>query len=174
MVYVSIGLITEMKCPNQAGWTGYFLSDTDGKCYGSCPFTDFNSPVQIGLTGAYYCKGCISTCMTCSAAASNCTSCSASQFRTLVPGSCIPIFGYYEAGVSVAAPCSPPCVNCFNVSLNCTSCATNFFLTFAGATLTCINCNTYDPMCLTCSPLKCMTCSIGYIVDINGGCTMCN
>ena len=45
IVYVSIGLITELKCPIQSGWTGYYISDTDGKCYQSCPFTDFNSPV---------------------------------------------------------------------------------------------------------------------------------
>ena len=150
IVYVSIGLITELKCPTQAGWTGYYLSDTDGKCYSSCPFTDSYSSTQIGLTGIYTCKGCIITCQTCSGTASNCTSCYSSQYRTIsmgMSGSCVPIPGYYETGVPIAAPCSAPCVSCFNLSINCTACALNSYLTFSGTVLTCISCTTYDPMC---------------------------
>lgn len=52
------------------------------------------------------------------------------------------------------------CVSCTSATV-CTQCASGFLVAVGGGS--CTPCSTgYDPQCITCDQIQCLTCAIGY------------
>ena len=150
------------------------IDETLTTCYNtSCPVRTYKSTQVLGLTEIYVCKACTSTCYECSVTASNCTSCFASQNRELSSNACVPMSGFYEASVDIAAPCDSNCLTCTGSATYCTSCVTNMHL---GGGNVCVLCSTtYQVGCLQCHATQCTLCDTGYVLAANGlSCIACS
>lgn len=125
-------------------------------CYNtSCPTSTFKSTQVLGVTGIYVCKACISTCYECIGLENNCTSCYADQNREKVGTSCVPMAGFYEASVDVAALCDSNCLTCSGPATNCTTCDPSMYLS---AKNFCVTCSSTYVGCLECTSAKCTLC----------------
>ena len=118
---------------------GAFFLDASSSIYsavGLCVLAGDCPRGTYGNSTTKTCASCSYDCWTCSNGA-NCTSCSyALHHRTLDPNlsRCIPIPGFYDAGVPVASPCILPCTECTSATF-CTACN---FMTYLTKSNTCI------------------------------------
>lgn len=95
-----------------------------GLCYGTCPARSYvsnpNSPSNT-------CNRCLYDCYTCSSNG-DCLSCNqAVDFRTLNGSRCVPMLGYYQSGIQIAAKCPQGCTACTS-AFNCSSCIEGYIL----------------------------------------------
>jgi cysteine-rich repeat protein len=98
----------------------------------------------------------------------SCSSCNdTTDFRIMNNGTnrCDPLPGYYDTGVTAAAPCSSNCSTCTSASL-CTACFTPYSISGSVCVL---NCTLALGNCTTCvdnaGQVDCTVCVLGFYLD---------
>jgi hypothetical protein len=146
-----------------------YLHQPNNFCYDVCPSGYYENTVTLT------CSPCPYDCNQCGTGGA-CTSCSNTTHHREASGSrCVPVEGYYDTGVAVAATCDSSCKTCSGTSTNCTSC--NSGTTLSNNSCVCasgyvlsggncvIDCSAVDK-CLSCivnsSRIDCTQCITNY------------
>ena len=113
---------------------------TGGLCYGTCPVRSYaTSPNSPSST----CNRCPYDCYTCYSNG-DCLSCNQTvDFRTLTGTRCVPMVGYYQSGMQIAAKCPQECSACTSAQ-NCSGCSSGYFLQGVACLSNCPTSNSFS------------------------------
>jgi cysteine-rich repeat protein len=141
-------------CPDATPYL--MVTVTPNVCYDICPirYCSNSSDFQCDKCPTYDCYYC--------GVNGKCISCNdTADFRYMdnTTMRCLPLPGYYDNGVSQAAPCAVTCLTCVTTSTKCLSCVLGKYLSVTGNL-----CNTCMTNCANCtSATPCITCNTYYI-----------